>query len=173
MWCLVQTLPKPPQILLLVELSQGRVGTGPYKPGATMELGTGGLVKRGEGVGTPLGQLHPCPLWPQPLHSVGGVTEDPALPQTPKLCVFLPCTPVALISPFPCAGTRIHEGIGGTGARDRSWLEASALPKVCTPNQSSWAGAVVPAPPCSGLLFTPVGPIDRVKNMIFGFAASG
>lgn len=52
LWCLVQNLPKPPQILLLAELSQGWVKTGPHRPGAAMGLETVGFVTGlGKGLG--------------------------------------------------------------------------------------------------------------------------
>lgn len=52
LWCLVQNLPKPPQILLLAELSQGGVKTGPHRPGAAMGLETVGFVTGlGKGLG--------------------------------------------------------------------------------------------------------------------------
>lgn len=120
----------------------------------------------------PLGQLHPCSLWSQPLRS--GVTPGIALnPPTLRIPV-----PIALISPFSLYW---HEDSRSSQVRDQIRLEASTLPKVCASSRPCTGpagsvlarGAALPAPPCSGFLFVPAGNIDPVKNMIFGFAASG
>lgn len=70
--CPVVFGPKSPQILLLAELSQDRVGTGPHWPGAAMGLGIRGFIKRGagkgagEGAGIPWGSSIPVPFGHSP-----------------------------------------------------------------------------------------------------------
>lgn len=93
---------------------------------------------------------------------------------TLQCCLFLPCAPVALISPFSLCW---HKDSCRSRVRECIQLEASVLPKVgalgcpCT----GLAGSVLwcQHPPCSQLQFVPAGNIIHVKHVIFVFAASG